>query len=471
MASLSDILSEPIPACESVPFLATLLQQSNKLASAEHDAYIASHMPEVMARHSAAVAAANGGTLGAPPAEWPHVQGWDPKGVSFRDEFTLPPTAKLAAAYRRLVKLSEESMPQDGGAAAMASQTAGRPLMPTNYLEAERMGQALESQQTAEYYRGQAQQAAQSAQAAQEQVSQVQQQLDALQQQAQDSQMMVEQSQQQAMAATDAGLKKSQEAANMRIATQQLRAHLMDLASQDPAASTSQSMQGGDAGQPSPTAPDGVGGESPTNPAPNGAAQIQVPQPGDGQGGVGPEPGGPSQPGSEKATEPASAAKLGSAKLGSAAPTPFGTFKRVLYGETLKPVVDFAKKDPAGALGAAIGAVAGGVIGATRTREEADAYDRKVREIEQRQAAGENTFHTAVERYYMAARSAQARLSADNRLAGTLSGAAAGASAGMGLVGSGKYLLGAHGRIKQHVNNIKNDGYALGAVMQRAAKR
>jgi hypothetical protein len=133
---------------------------------------------------------------------------------------------------------------------------------PTNFLEAELMGQQAQGAQEAAYYKQQAQEAQGQAAEMQQAIEGMQQQLQQLQMQADQAGQSVQQATQGAMAAQDDALKQTQIAANMRMGMQKLRAQMLEVASQDPAEVAAQELQGGMGAQPTdPTAmgPDAAG--------------------------------------------------------------------------------------------------------------------------------------------------------------------------------------------------------------------
>lgn len=143
-------------------------------------------------------------------------------------------SALFKAAMRKLA-FGEEGQ--------MSSPTDTQALQPSNYLQAEILGQQAQEQQESAFYKQQLQMSQQNIAAMQQQMSEVGMQLQQLQQQAAMSGQQIEQSTQQAVAAQDEALKQTQIAANMRMGMQKLRAQMLEVASQDPADVAAQEMQ------------------------------------------------------------------------------------------------------------------------------------------------------------------------------------------------------------------------------------
>lgn len=155
----------------------------------------------------------------------------------------------LAARMAAWVKTAQE--PEEAAEAPMSAPTAGggsgaQEQLPSNYLQAEAIGQEVQNTNEANYFREKARaaeaQAAQSGQAAQEQLSQMQMGTEQLQMEADSAAQRIQAALQEAMKARDEALQQTEIAANMRLAMQKQRQTLMELASQDPAPSTSAAM-------------------------------------------------------------------------------------------------------------------------------------------------------------------------------------------------------------------------------------
>lgn len=146
---------------------------------------------------------------------------------------------KNAAAMRfqkALYKLAQEP-----GDAPMASPTAGN-MEATNYLNAELAGRQAQEQAESQFYKGQLQSVQQQNAQMQQQIADTQAQLDQIQQQAQQAGSQIQQATQQAVAAQDEATRQTQEAARARIGAQQMRAQMLQLASQDPEMFAAQQM-------------------------------------------------------------------------------------------------------------------------------------------------------------------------------------------------------------------------------------
>lgn len=141
---------------------------------------------------------------------------------------------KMAAIMAHMNKLAEGEEP----AAPMASPTDVQELSPVNYLQAEAVGQQLQFNNEANFYRRRAQQAEQQAQQAQ---AQMQQQLQQMQQQLMEAQQTAGEADQKIKAALDSALqakqdslKQTETAARLNIASIDLRKQLLELAAQEP---------------------------------------------------------------------------------------------------------------------------------------------------------------------------------------------------------------------------------------------
>lgn len=249
---------------------------------------------------------------------------------------------KVAASMRftlALMKLAEGEM--EGAAASeeagMSSPTAGE-LEPSNYLNAELAGRQAQEQNESSYYREQLGQAKQEAMSMGQQAQQAQMLLQQVQQQAEQSSAQIQAVTQQAVQAQDAATQQTLEAAKARIGAQEMRAKMLELASQDPSVFGESAMgpspgmappvpgaegappgapppEGGGAPAPdaeaaAPPGPEGPAGGAPTPPAPPGGVPAAA-------GGVG--PGGPTAPvGPPPGPNPDMAAPASQMKMGSA---------------------------------------------------------------------------------------------------------------------------------------------------------
>lgn len=130
--------------------------------------------------------------------------------------------------------MPQPSMAAPGPQPPMATPPGARQYEGTNYLEAEAIARQAQAQNESQFYQQQAQQAQAGAADAANQLQQIQGQLDQLQQQVDESQNQVMAAQQEAVTANDQMLNQATLAARMRMGMQQLRAQMMEIASQDP---------------------------------------------------------------------------------------------------------------------------------------------------------------------------------------------------------------------------------------------
>lgn len=107
-------------------------------------------------------------------------------------------------------------------------------LSPVNYIEAEETARRAQESNESSFYRDQAQSASGQVQSMGAQIQDVQAQLDQLSQQSEQAQSQVMAANQQAVQANDNMLNQATLAARMRMGMQQLRAQMMEIASQDP---------------------------------------------------------------------------------------------------------------------------------------------------------------------------------------------------------------------------------------------
>ena len=156
--------------------------------------------------------------------------------------------SKLGSALAQWVKLADDAAL--GGSAEqeapMASPTDNQELSPVNYMQAEAIGQQQQNKVEASYYRRMVQQtntqAQQQVQAAQQQAAQIQQQAQQAMQEAAEADNKVKAALDEALKAKDDALKQTETAARMRIAQQNLRTQLMQLAAQDPDAAAAMQL-------------------------------------------------------------------------------------------------------------------------------------------------------------------------------------------------------------------------------------
>lgn len=156
--------------------------------------------------------------------------------------------ASLSSALQRHIKklaygegaATEEAMmppPSPTGGASGPQMPAGQPTtepMPVNYLAAEQLAQHAQQQNEAEFYRTKLREATGTTAAMQQQMASLQEQAQQAQQAQAESGAQIQQATQEAVMARDETLAKSQELANLHMATQKWRQQLMEIAAQDP---------------------------------------------------------------------------------------------------------------------------------------------------------------------------------------------------------------------------------------------
>jgi hypothetical protein len=128
----------------------------------------------------------------------------------------------------------QPSMAAPGPQPPMATPPGMARYAPMNYLEAEETARNAQAANEAGFYKERASAAAQESASMGAQVQQIQAQLDQLTQQAAESQNQIMAAQQEAVQANDQMLNQATLAARMRMGMQQLRAQMMEIASQDP---------------------------------------------------------------------------------------------------------------------------------------------------------------------------------------------------------------------------------------------
>lgn len=352
------------------------------------------------------------------------------------------PKSIKEAAVRMRFKLAAMKLAQppigEPAEAPMSSPSDTQQLQPSNYLQAEMMGQQSQQAQESEFYKSRAQSAEQAAQQAA--------------QQAQEAQMQAEQSQQQlqpmmgqAMQAQDEALKQTQVAANMRMGMQKLRQQMLEVASQDPAEVASQELQAQlnpqPAAAPGAEDPSAAGGGPPSSPAEaeketeeaaraqNDAAE-QTAQAEQAQGGgppVAPPPQGTPPPGG-------AASPSGGADVSTMEPSGGLKAAGVMQGMAHGAMQLAKERLPWAVAGAAVGAAGGAGYGQLRG-PSTDRLRQRVQQLEAQEnggfrramqlAAAQNSLAAAEERERN-----PARAMAGDAASGAIGGAAAGALLG-----------------------------------------
>lgn len=309
-----------------------------------------------------------------------------------------------SSAVVRWVKTADEMTGSlDQAEAPMASPTDNQELSPVNYLQAEAIGQQLQDRREADFYKQKAmaaEQQAQQAQAdAQMQVQQVQQQAAQAIQDAQNAEQKVKSALDAAIKAKDDALKQTETAARMRIAQQDLRMKLIELAAADPDQQAAMDLaqttgQANALGQPIGTvppagamAPDaGLNAGPPGGGAmPQGAAAAPDPQTAPG---AAPPAGGAdmnANAGPPPGPDPSMAQGLPQMKTSEA------RFIEAILGmsKVSSPKDDSVRRIAPGLIGAGAGAIIGGVDQAYRTHkgvsEGVEPLQTRIADIESKQ--------------------------------------------------------------------------------------
>lgn len=223
------------------------------------------------------------------------------------------------------------------------------PTMAPNYLQAEQMGQQAQQANEANFYRGKLEENQGQLQGMQQQVDDAQAQLQSLQQQAAEASSQIQQATDAATQATDQALQQTQMAAKMRMGMQQMRAQMLEVASQEPdaiaeqqqrdqAMAQSQQLQG---------APEaGMEGEPPAEGGPAEMAPAPGAPPGAAPGGVGEGEGvsAPAASPEQQMVDPQAAMKMGSAGLLGRLPYAAGGAVLGAAGAGMTPSVENAQK-------------------------------------------------------------------------------------------------------------------------------
>jgi outer membrane murein-binding lipoprotein Lpp len=209
----------------------------------------------------------------------------------------------------------QPSMEAPGPQPPMAQPPGTGQYAPVNYLEAELTGRRVQEANEANFYRAKADEASTQVASMGEQVQSIQGQLDQLSAQAAESQSQIMAANEEAMRANDQMLNQATLAARMRMGMQQLRAQMMEVASQDP------EQLAAAAGGPTPM---DVGQQAQMAGAPAAAPAGSPEGASDPTGGAGgAPPGAPAEPGADPGTPAASpdpGAPPGSPSAGAGGP-------------------------------------------------------------------------------------------------------------------------------------------------------
>ncbi len=314
------------------------------------------------------------------------------------------------------------------GGEEMSTPSAGE-LEPVNYLRAEMAGRQAQEQNESAFYRQRLGEVQAAQQQMQSQMQNSQMQMQSLQETADQANAQIEQAMQQATMAQDQATQQALEAARARMGAQQLRAQILQVASQDP------STFGDPAMGLSPTGP--VGGMGPSAPADPNAPADPGADPGTGPGG--PAAAAPDQQ-QAGATAPGGTGE-GQNTTGEPGPGAAGASQTNKAGQT--PTTVNIKTSSAG-LAAGLGAAAGGILGAGKSLlagPQAGALRGKVQSL---QGTQDGSFRAAAELAATKGQSAEADLAAAHpqrsALSGGLRGAMLGAAAGPALFAGGREL-------------------------------
>ena len=345
---------------------------------------------------------------------------------------------KRAAAFKRaaaeLMAASAGELPPQQGT-TVGSQLQADPNT-SAYLQNEMEGQAAQEQNEAEFYKQRFMEAQQQLEAATQASEQAAAQAQQLQQQAEQNQMALSSAQsqaqqtsalamQQVMQAGDEKLKEQMQAAQMRMAFQDLRGQLLNLASQEPPAQVliDPSAMGPQAGAAAGT--QAMGGQPPAETQPQDAASAPAGQAPDAQA----APGQPGPGGAQTVNE------------GGEASEPAGKGK----GSTSVTVKQGSFRDHA--LGAGLGALVGGGV----TALEAGGGDgmreglrKKISVLEQEQNSFPQAMRLVANKALLGASEAASAHPVGATIVGSLAGAGIGAAtepAVRSLVESGRRLL------------------------------
>lgn len=284
---------------------------------------------------------------------------------------------------------------------------------PINYLQAEQMGQQAQAANESAYYRSQLNQAQQTNMSTQQQLADLQMQMQQLQQQADQASQSIQAATQSAVMAQDEATRQATEAAKARIGAQQLRAQILEAASQDPAALGEAAM--------APPAPPGMEG---AQVSPDGQPVPQG-EPGAPDAGI-EEPPGPEGPAGQAPTQQAAPGAV--PPVGGPGNAPAGPFPGP--DPTMAMPGGQQKMGAANPLAlAALGAGTGGLWGAgfgLRKQHDAEGLRSRVEQLEQRPLGFRQAVALARAKHQLA----DAELAEMHPVAGAAKGALGGAMKG-----------------------------------------
>lgn len=348
---------------------------------------------------------------------------------------TDPAAAPMPDAQQSFVPLG--SMEQPGVQPPMANPPGSARYAPVNYLEAEAVARQAQEQNEAAFYRSKAEEAGAQVQGMGAQVQEIQAQLDELAAQAAQSQAQIMAANEEAVRANDQMLNQATLAARMRMGMQQLRAQMMEVASQDPeqlaaAAGGPTPMDVGMQAQQAAAEPAPMGGAPGGDPTVAPGAQPGTPEaspdPSTAPGSPPASSGGPSGSGGASESSNSDGGGTDKEKKDSGGETTVsikkGSVKRAgIYEESLL-------KLPAMAIGGGIGAGVG-YYNAKKGKEIPD-LRAKVNELKGQQREG--GFDRAIELSKTQMQLAEAEWANKDPARAALKGGLLGASMGGGLV-------------------------------------
>lgn len=275
---------------------------------------------------------------------------------------TDPAAAPMPDAQQSFVPVG--SMEQPGVQPPMATPPGAARYAPVNYLEAEAVARQAQQGNEAAFYRGKAEEAGAQVQGMGAQVEEIQGQLDQLAAQAAQSQAQIMSANEEAVRANDQMLNQATLAARMRMGMQQLRAQMMEVASQDPeqlaaAAGGPTPMDVGMQAQQAAAGPAPLGGAPGGDPAADPGAQPGTP-------GASPDPS--TAPGSPPASSGGPSGSGGSGESSNSDGGGTDKAKKESGGETTVSIKKGSARKQAGIYEESLrklpAAAAGGVIGA-----------------------------------------------------------------------------------------------------------
>jgi bacterioferritin (cytochrome b1) len=356
--------------------------------------------------------------------------------------------------------MPQASMEVPGQQPPMANPPGSQQYDPVNYLEAEQIARQAQAQNEAGFYRDQAQTHAATAQSMGEQVQAIQQQLDQVQAQAAESNAQIMAANQEASQANDQMLNQATLAARMRMGMQQLRAQMMEIASQDPeqlaaAAGGPTPMDVGNQAAAAAGAPAGAPGATPTGL--NGDQDVAAPpdqaEPGaqPGQPGAvesGGQPPGSPQPGAGAPSDTKDAPEESNRSSGEPAKkdnaeTTVSIKKGSMLGDEFRTAL------PGAALGGVLGA-----IGGARSGKQVESLRQRVDALKGQPDAG--GFGHAIDLAHTQLQLAQAEQARANPGRAALSGGLHGASLGFGLGAAVPGTIAAGRQAIRNVERLRN---------------